>query len=201
LNARKLSSGFVYIISNHNFNKDVLPWCDWGSGKVDIGYGNIYKYPGEYVQVKGINILSFNLGNPVNGGRKIISICSQAASLLYMTETNIYLTYTVTEKEQDHTVIKKIFVRGLNIVPFGDAKIRGTVINQFSLNEYGPYLRVASTNMKGDRFSNVFVLNYYCQSYGVLTNIAPTERIYAARYVGIRLYLITFNRVDPFFVI
>jgi inhibitor of cysteine peptidase len=34
-----------------------------------------------------------------------------------------------------------------------------------------------------------------------LTGIAPTERIYSARYSGSRLYLVTFRRVDPFFVI
>jgi len=75
-NARKLNSGFVYIISNYFFTRNIIPWCDWGSGKVDVWFGNIYRYPVTYVQVQGINILSFNLGNPLNGGRKIISICA-----------------------------------------------------------------------------------------------------------------------------
>lgn len=119
-----------------------------------------------------------------------------------MSETNIYLANKVVESGKDHTVIRKIFVRNLKIVPFGDAKVWGTIDDQFSLDEYGQFLRVATTNNQGgDQWSNVYTLDYYCKSYGVLTRIAPGEKIYSARYVGKRLYLITFRQVDPFFVI
>lgn len=36
---------------------------------------------------------------------------------------------------------------------------------------------------------------------GSLTGIAPGERIFSARYVDRRLYLVTFRQIDPFFVI
>jgi uncharacterized secreted protein with C-terminal beta-propeller domain len=36
---------------------------------------------------------------------------------------------------------------------------------------------------------------------GTLPDIAPGERIYAARFMGDRLYLVTFRQTDPFFVI
>jgi uncharacterized secreted protein with C-terminal beta-propeller domain len=36
---------------------------------------------------------------------------------------------------------------------------------------------------------------------GRLENIAPDERIYATRFMGDRLYMVTFKRMDPFFVI
>lgn len=38
-------------------------------------------------------------------------------------------------------------------------------------------------------------------AYGSLTGIAPGERIFSARYVLTRLYLVTFRQIDPFFVI
>ena len=36
---------------------------------------------------------------------------------------------------------------------------------------------------------------------GKLENFAKKERIYATRYVGMKLYMITFNKKDPLFVI
>ena len=36
---------------------------------------------------------------------------------------------------------------------------------------------------------------------GKLENLAPSERIYSARFMGDRCYLVTFMQIDPFFVI
>ena len=36
---------------------------------------------------------------------------------------------------------------------------------------------------------------------GSLTHIAEQEQIYATRFIGDRLYMVTYKRVDPFFVI
>src|SRR3990170_1762491 len=36
---------------------------------------------------------------------------------------------------------------------------------------------------------------------GKLEKIAPDERIYSTRFIGDRLYMVTFKRMDPFFVI
>ena len=36
---------------------------------------------------------------------------------------------------------------------------------------------------------------------GSLTHIAEQETIYSTRFIGDRLYMVTFKRIDPFFVI
>jgi inhibitor of cysteine peptidase len=36
---------------------------------------------------------------------------------------------------------------------------------------------------------------------GKLSNIAPGENFQSARFIGSRLYLVTFEQIDPFFVI
>ena len=36
---------------------------------------------------------------------------------------------------------------------------------------------------------------------GSLTHIAEQESIYSTRFIGDRLYMVTFKRIDPFFVI
>jgi uncharacterized secreted protein with C-terminal beta-propeller domain len=47
----------------------------------------------------------------------------------------------------------------------------------------------------------VFVLDGKMATIGSLTHIAEQEQIYATRFIGDRLYMVTYKRVDPFFVI
>ena len=199
--ARKLDSGFIYVVTNFNFVKRLFPWLNWGQGKISSILSKIFRFPIFSKELEGFNILSFNLANPVHGGRNMITICADATDNIYMSENHIYITSSVVERGLDYSVIRKIFVRNLSIIPFGTAKVRGTIKNQFSLDEYGQFLRVATTNTLGDKWNNVYILDYYCRAYGALTGIAPGERILSARYVEKRLYLTTFNEVDPFFVI
>lgn len=56
-------------------------------------------------------------------------------------------------------------------------------------------------NKFGTTQNNIYSLGYYLQPYGLLGGVAPGERIFSARYVDRRLYLVTFRQVDPFFVI
>ena len=50
-------------------------------------------------------------------------------------------------------------------------------------------------------YNNVFVLNGGMETIGKLEAIAPDERIYSTRFIGDRLYMVTFKRIDPLFVI
>ena len=50
-------------------------------------------------------------------------------------------------------------------------------------------------------YNNVFVLNPNMEVIGKLEDIAPEERIYSTRFIGDRLYMVTFKNIDPFFVI
>src|SRR3990167_6542936 len=49
--------------------------------------------------------------------------------------------------------------------------------------------------------NNVYVLDENLKTIGSLEKIAPDESIYSARFMGDNLYLVTFQRIDPFFVI
>ncbi len=49
--------------------------------------------------------------------------------------------------------------------------------------------------------NNVYVLDDDLEVVGKVTGIAPGESIFSARFMGDRLYLVTFRQVDPFFVI
>ncbi|MBI2575627.1 beta-propeller domain-containing protein [Candidatus Woesearchaeota archaeon] len=82
-------------------------------------------------------------------------------------------------KEQD--------ARGEGEKPAGQAeKTRITIMP--------PIRRSSSSN-------NIFTLDKSLKILGSLKGLAEGEQIYSARFIGGRLYMVTFRQVDPFFVI
>ena len=110
------------------------------------------------------------------------------------------------EIDQSTTVIHKIGISNGAITYLAKGEVAGSLKNQFAMDEYGGNLRVATTSnvwtTKGQyEYNNVFVLDGAMKTIGSLTHIAEQEQIYSTRFVGDRLYMVTFKRVDPFFVI
>ncbi len=86
----------------------------------------------------------------------------------------------------------------------GKGNVPGSILNQFSMDESGDYFRIATT--KGNSWdntstNNVYVLDEDMEMTGKLEDIAPGESIYSTRFMGDRLYMVTFKKIDPFFVI
>jgi uncharacterized secreted protein with C-terminal beta-propeller domain len=84
--------------------------------------------------------------------------------------------------------------------------VDGTLLNQFSLDEYHGNLRVATTvqaagSTGGVQSSKVTILDNRMEVLGSVGNLAPTQQIYAARFTGERLYLVTYRETDPLYVI
>jgi inhibitor of cysteine peptidase len=75
------------------------------------------------------------------------------------------------------------------------------VLNQFSMDEYAGYFRVATTTYGQTTDNNVYVLDMSLNITGSVTGLAPTETIYSARFMGERGYMVTFKKIDPLFVI
>ena len=80
----------------------------------------------------------------------------------------------------------------------GSTEIDGTLLNQFSMDAYNGYYRIATTAEDG---SCLTVLNESLETVGELRGIAPGEDIYAARFMGDTAYLVTFYQTDPLFVL
>ncbi len=105
------------------------------------------------------------------------------------------------------TVIHKIAIHDGAIDYVARGEVGGTLLNQFSLDEHGGLLRVATTSTSYtpydamQQYNNVYVLDQGMGTRGSLRKIAPNERIYAARFIGDRLYLVTYRNIDPLFVI
>ncbi len=104
-------------------------------------------------------------------------------------------------KEREKTIINKFDIDGLNIEFKGKADVAGHVLNQFSMDEYNNKFRVVTTIGFGESENNVYVFDEDMQLISKLEGIATGERIYSARFVNDKLYLVTFKQIDPFFVI
>jgi inhibitor of cysteine peptidase len=112
----------------------------------------------------------------------------------------------VTSKSGEITDIYSLALNNGQITYSATGTVSGTLLNQFSMDEYMGNLRVATTTNDWNRggnnqYSNVYVLDQTMKTIGTLENIAPGERIYAARFMADKLYLVTFRETDPFFVI
>lgn len=127
-------------------------------------------------------------------------------------EIDAKLAQKLSEKANDleKTVIHKIGLSGNQITYRAFGEVSGQVLNQFSMDENGDYFRIATTRSQSasrlpaavtDSHSNIYVLDANLKTVGKLENLATTEKIYAARFIGNRLYLVTFKRTDPLFVI
>ena len=100
----------------------------------------------------------------------------------------------------------------------GSGRINGTVLDQFCLSEYEGKLRITSTTGQWNRWwmqnpepmeNHVFVLEHGLDEAGHETlveighigGIAEGERIWSARFVGDTGYIVTFEQIDPLWVI
>jgi Beta propeller domain len=86
--------------------------------------------------------------------------------------------------------------------------VPGTLLNSFSMSEFGGNLRVATTQdaagFGSPSASSVFVLNQggrELTTIGRIDGLGRTERIYAVRFVGDIGYVVTFRRTDPLYVL
>ena len=128
------------------------------------------------------------------------------ASNLTDAETEIEPPEQTELNDEERTDIYKFSLSNSHptFVAMGD--VPGSILNQYSMDENGPYFRVATTehgwwNGTGEDSNNMFVFNSEMSVVGSISNIAVGEQIYAARFVGNRAFLVTFRQIDPLFAV
>ncbi|MGD0622968.1 MAG: beta-propeller domain-containing protein [Thermacetogeniaceae bacterium] len=106
---------------------------------------------------------------------------------------------------EDQTLVQKIRISGYDAAFQAEVDVPGQVLNQYSMDEQDDYFRIATTTgdqeQSANSSNNIFVYGPELQLVGQLTGLAPGEHIYSARFIGQRAYLVTFQQIDPFFVV
>jgi hypothetical protein len=165
----------------------------------DIYYSDVPDYFYMYTTIMAINTQNDDQEPTYE------TILLGASSNLYVSLNSIYLTFPVWGEYVGNfqkTSIHRIHIDGAEIEPIASGEVPGMVLNQFSMDEYDGYFRVATTTYEETSRNNIYVLDVNDLSIvGSLEDLARGETIYSARFMGERGYLVTFEKTDPLFVI
>ena len=117
--------------------------------------------------------------------------------------------YSEHMRELEKTEIIKIGLDGLTVTATGS--VPGSLLNQFSMDEYNGYLRLATTVSNGFGFgwfwasggsvNDIYVLAGNLSVVGSVQGLGLAEQIYSARFVGDKGYLVTYQQTDPFYIL
>jgi len=130
---------------------------------------------------------------------------------MYVSLNNMYLVVPNTarwfilengDEPREETLIYRIKLDQEKIVVMSEGTVSGYVLNQFSMDEYNSYFRIATTVWtNGNSTNSLYILDMNLNVVGKLEDLAPGEQIYSARFMGDRCYVVTFRNIDPLFVI
>lgn len=223
----RLMNGVVYLISNYAVydEQSIVPTI-YDEGDIrEIAYENMRIFPAtpseEYTMIATVDLTTGHFESTAFLG---------VGQGMYMSQDAIYLTAVNYEplpiEETTSSLDSKVAVDSAmpmwnvhdtsiykyerstqgTIERVAETTVKGTILNQFSMDEHNGYFRVATTAgtaslQNANSTNQLFIFDDQLQQVGALENIAPGERIYAARFMGDKVYIVTFKETDPLFVI
>jgi len=139
------------------------------------------------------------------------SLSSKEQTELYKKiEAKMKSLYSDVAAELQKTVIHKIGIDKGSLTYKATGEVTGKVLNQFSMDEYDGYFRLATTkNRTWSRYetantksyNNLYILDKNMKLSGKVEKLAEGEIIYSVRFMQNRAYMVTFKQTDPLFVI
>lgn len=127
-----------------------------------------------------------------------------ASNTIYGSLNNIYVANSFYDApgSYDKTHIYKFSVKNGKIKFQGVGEVQGIPLNQFAMDEKDEYFRIVTqTHGSYKPATNVYVLNANLSIVGKIENLAVSEKLYSTRFFNNRLYMVTFKRIDPLFVV
>lgn len=127
------------------------------------------------------------------------------SSQLYMNAESLYLSgarYDGSAKTQ----LVRFSRTGDGLEFAAEGCVPGSLLNQFSMDEYDGVLRVAvtETGRNGESTNSLYTLRQEGGALvvaGALTGMGITERIYGVRFFGETGYIVTFRQTDPLYTL
>lgn len=228
LGVRKMQ-GVLYVVTNQTPNYwlmreqvdvELRPVLYDGKKQEPLTIDRIHPLPGSN-EPNYLVVSAIHLANPETAKVTTESYLGNSGEM-YMSENAIYMTAanygwlpfrtmlestTVTSSNHvNETTIYKVAIDGTNIAFAAKGNIKGTVLNQFSMDEHDGYFRIATTEgsawgASADSSNTLYILNSELKEVGKVADLARGERIYSARFMGDKAYIVTFRETDPLFVI
>jgi len=217
INSRMIGN-YVYIIVNENVQVNNgatnMPVIFTGTSVSNIEPTKIYyaitpdSYS-TYTTIISLNILQ-DSKTPTE-----TTIMMGGASTMFVSAENIYVTYQNWNGQSQDTSIYRIHINQDNLTFEAKGVVPGYPINQYAMDEYNGYFRIAITAWFQDNATTsdsavfkvsrqlncIYVLNMNLNIVGKLERFKMDETIYSVRFMGDKCYVVTFKQTDPFFVI
>lgn len=164
----------------------------------NILYGNCY-YDDLGSLLYNFSIIDINLENY---SYSMVQTLSGYNAVVYMSNSNFY----VASSGYCNGDITSIMMYDINLNPQGIMRVEGTVLNQFSMDEYNGYLRVVSTDdeKEAERLNSISVFDletlnrvgYLNEGIGIGRQI-----IKSVRFDKDVCYCVTYENTDPLYEI
>ncbi|MBI3467480.1 MAG: beta-propeller domain-containing protein [Planctomycetes bacterium] len=176
------------------------------TGDLLLDCSDLYKTPGDdWLSIT--SVVSFDMDGTTIGPIDTAAVFGYI-NTVYASTDNLYLVHQAWHENGTVAAIHKIGL-GDHLHLEASGEVPGQVLNQFSIDEQGPHLRVATTtegweNGTGHSENNVYVLAEEGDDLNVvgsLEDLAPGERIYSARFFDDHGFVVTFRQVDPLFAL
>ena len=203
VNTSRKKGDFVYLVSSfaqwyRSGGVDIRPYAGENGQVAPMPIDSIMIMPGgsgrDFLTVSAIDIR--------NTGEKVTSeTIAGGGYVTYMSSSNLYLAvYDGRYTGKETMNIARFSLDGTRIGYAGSGGIEGALNDQFSMDEYNGHLRVATTVNWPETYNNLYILDENMEVSGLVSGYAKGERIYSARFLGARAYVVTFRQVDPLFV-
>ena len=198
----RMVGDYVYLVTNtYAYDGYIIPKCTIDDEYKEMSPADISCVPnpqtGSYIILSAIDISSGK------AGRSKTKAVLGASEDIYCNNHNLYVSVSEWNDKTDSpsTRIIRASLDGLKIKFNGTTTVRGYIDNQFSMDEHDGYFRIATTSERGGiDVNNLYVLDDKLNEVGKIAGFARDESIKAVRFMGDKAYVITYEAIDPLFV-
>lgn len=204
--------------------QDLIPVMDdtAESGPKPVAPCTSVRFVPGFEEVSFLTVAGINIGDPQEPVQKEVVMGS--GSTVYASPESLYVAVTrweppvvgifdtIVSPQGDERTRLMRFTLNKGAVKFvSEGSVEGHLLNQFSMDEEAEAFRLATSvqpawvsfGQPGKEYNNLIILdrNNLGKELGAIRNIAPGESIHSVRFLGKRAYMVTFKKIDPFFVI
>lgn len=202
------SGEYLYLITNKYVNisnpdngDDIMPYIRDTSVNNEykaLPIDNVIVFPEKPTNTY-LNVTAIDISKP-QVPSKTESLLG-AGNQIYMSDSALYVASYLYEEQKTKTLIVKFKIDGLNIGYAASGKVKGNILNQFSMDEYKGSFRIATTTQNKQNENALYILDQNLNIIGSIEGLAKDERIYSVRFMGDKGYIVTFRNIDPLFVL
>lgn len=159
----------------------------------------LFNVENAYISEKNMYLLNELYSNENSGFEKRVKNLFGIKGVIGFFNYMINEDYYDYAEYDDYTNIYKFSIQEDGSIEYlAKNKVRGTTINQFSLDEYNENLRIGLETSDG---SKVVVLDSKLNKIGETECLSKGEKMYSTRFLGEKAYMVTYKNTDPLYVI